>query len=89
MSEVGLASAIGVHFAAGRINGDIPETGAGGRDLGWKLVKCAAVISVATAVLEAAEVRIVHQADIAELGAFDHDKVVFVEVLALVYEFHE
>ncbi|MNG84935.1 hypothetical protein D3C76_786090 [compost metagenome] len=40
------------------------------------------------AVLEAAEVGVVHQADVAALGALDDDDIVLVEVLALVYEFH-
>jgi hypothetical protein len=43
---------------------------------------------VTAAVFKAAEVGITHQADVAELGALDDDHVVFVEVLALVYEFH-
>jgi hypothetical protein len=46
------------------------------------------VVGVTTAILEAAEVGIVHQTDIAELGALDDDQIVFVEVLALVDEFH-
>jgi hypothetical protein len=43
---------------------------------------------VPAAVLEAAEIRVAHEADVAELGALDDDHVVFIEVLALVYEFH-
>jgi hypothetical protein len=43
---------------------------------------------VTPAIFEAAEIRVAHQADVAELGALDDDHVVFVEVLALVYEFH-
>jgi hypothetical protein len=44
---------------------------------------------VTTAILEAAEVGVVHQADVAHLGALDDDDVVFIEVLALVDKFHE
>lgn len=47
------------------------------------------MVSVAAAVLEAAKVRIAHQANIAGLRAFDDDNVSLVEVLALVDEFHE
>jgi hypothetical protein len=43
---------------------------------------------VASAVLEGAEVGVVHQTDVAGLRALDDDDVVFVEVLALVNEFH-
>ncbi|MCY1188587.1 hypothetical protein D9M73_297150 [compost metagenome] len=43
---------------------------------------------MAPAILEAAEVGVVHQADVAALGTLDDDDVVFVEVFALVYEFH-
>src|SRR5690606_4502247 len=46
------------------------------------------VVAVATAVFEAAEVGITHQADVAGLRAVNHDDVVFVEVFALVYVFH-
>ncbi|MNF14345.1 hypothetical protein D3C80_2165350 [compost metagenome] len=45
-------------------------------------------VVVAGAILEAAEVRIVHQADVAGLRAFDDDQVVLVQLLALVNEFH-
>jgi hypothetical protein len=43
---------------------------------------------VPAAILEAAEIRVAHQADIAGLRALDHDYVVFIEVFALVYVFH-
>jgi hypothetical protein len=46
------------------------------------------MVSVPSAILETAEVRVVHQANVARLGAFDDDNVVFIEVLALVDEFH-
>ena len=51
-------------------------------------VSNAAVIGVSTAILEAAEVGIAHQANVAGLRALDLDDVVFVEVFALVYKFH-
>jgi hypothetical protein len=40
------------------------------------------------AILEAAEILVVHQADVARLRAFDDYEVVFVEVFALVNELH-
>jgi hypothetical protein len=46
------------------------------------------VVGVPAAILEAAEVGIAHQANIAGLRALDHDNVVFIEVFALVYKFH-
>lgn len=71
-----------------RINGDVPEAGAGHGDLGRKALEVTTVVGVPAAVLEAAEIGVVHQADVAALGAFDDDHVVLVQVLALVYEFH-
>jgi hypothetical protein len=47
------------------------------------------MVSVPAAIFEAAEIGVVHQADVAGLGALDDDDVVFVEVLALVDKFHE
>jgi hypothetical protein len=46
------------------------------------------VVGVASAVLETAKVGIAHEADVAGVGALDHHDVAFVEVLALVDEFH-
>jgi hypothetical protein len=46
------------------------------------------VVSVTATIFETAEISVTHQAYIAELRAFDDDEIVFVEVLALVYEFH-
>jgi hypothetical protein len=43
---------------------------------------------MAAAILEAAEIRIVHQANIAGLRALDDDDVAFFEMLTLVYELH-
>ena len=83
-----LASTVSVHLASSGIDGDVPEPGAGHSDFCWELIKCAAVIGVAATVLERAEIRVVHQADITELRTLDDDQIVFIEVLALVYEFH-
>jgi hypothetical protein len=47
------------------------------------------MVSVTATILEAAEIGVVHQADVAHLRALDDDDVVFVEVLALVDKFHE
>ena len=69
-----------------RIDGNVPETGAWRSDASREVFECAAVIRVAPAILEAAKVRIAHQADVAGLGALDNDNVVFVKVLALVNE---
>ena len=70
------------------VDGDVPETGARRGDARRKLVESAAVVGVASAILERAEVGVVHQSDVAGLRALDDDNVVFVEVLALVNEFH-
>ena len=70
------------------IEGDVPETGARHGDLRREPVERPAMISMSAAVLETAEVGVVHQADIAALGTLDHNDIVFVEVFALVYEFH-
>jgi len=43
---------------------------------------------MATAVLETAEIGVVHQTDVAGLGRLDDDDVVFIQVFALVDEFH-
>jgi hypothetical protein len=45
------------------------------------------MVSVPATVLEAAEIGVVHQTDVAHLGAFDNDDIVLVEVLALVDKF--
>jgi len=74
--------------AVDRVDGDVPETGARRGDAGRKGVERATVVGMTAAILEAAEVGVVHQADVAHLGALDDDDVVFVEVLALVYKFH-
>ena len=75
--------------AAGHgVDGDIPEATAGHSDLCRKAVERTAVVGMPAAILEAAEVGITHQANVAGLRALDHDDIVFVEVLALVYEFH-
>ena len=74
--------------AADGVDGDIPEASAGHGDLRREGVEGTAVVGVATTVLEAAKVRIAHQADVARLGALNDDDVVFVEVLALVNKFH-
>jgi hypothetical protein len=47
------------------------------------------VIGVTATILEAAEVGVVHQTDVAHLGALNDDNVVFIEVLALMDKFHE
>lgn len=47
------------------------------------------MIGVSTAIFEAAKIRIVHQTNIAGLRALDNDQVVLVEMLTLVYEFHD
>ncbi|MNY39221.1 hypothetical protein D3C86_1738970 [compost metagenome] len=70
------------------IDGDIPEAAAGYGDFRRKGIESTAVVGVPTAILEAAEIRVAHQADVAGLRALDHDHVVFVEVFALVYVFH-
>jgi hypothetical protein len=46
------------------------------------------MVAVAAAILEAAEVGIAHQADVAGLRYLDDDDVVLIQVFALVYEFH-
>jgi hypothetical protein len=46
------------------------------------------MVSVPATVLEAAEIGVVHQADVTHLGAFDDHDIVLVEVLALMDEFH-
>src|SRR5689334_14641575 len=51
------------------VDRDVPETGAGGSDARRKRVECTAVIGVTAAILEAAEVGVVHQTDVAHLGA--------------------
>jgi hypothetical protein len=89
MSEAGFAATTGIGFAAGGVDGDVPEAGAGRDNLRREAIKRAAVVGVTTAVLEAAKIRVVHQADVTELGALDDDNVVFVEVLALVDKFHD
>jgi hypothetical protein len=75
--------------AVDRVDGDVPETGARCSNPGRESVECSTMVSVAAAILEAAEIGVVHQADIACLGALNDDDVVFVEVLALVDKFHE
>jgi hypothetical protein len=45
------------------------------------------MVSVSATVLEAAKIGVVHQTDVAHLGAFDNDDIVLVEVLALVDKF--
>ncbi|MNP59708.1 hypothetical protein D3C76_1547250 [compost metagenome] len=87
MREGGLARP-GGWPSAGGIDGDVPETGAGGSDLGRKGIERAAMIGMPAAIFETAEVGIAHQANVAALGAFDDNNVIFIEVLALVYEFH-
>ncbi|MDF5813570.1 hypothetical protein P4118_24645 [Pseudomonas aeruginosa] len=46
------------------------------------------MVAMLPAILETAEIGVVHQADIALLRALDDHDVVFVEVFALVDEFH-
>src|SRR3989338_5518847 len=75
-------------FARDRVDGDVPETTARYSDLGREGIERAAVVGVSAAILEAAEVGIAHQANVAGLRALDHDNVVFIEVFALVYKFH-
>jgi hypothetical protein len=70
------------------IEGDIPETGTWHRDFRREMVESAAMIGVSAAILETAKVGVVHQTDIAALGTFDDDNIVFIQVFALVYEFH-
>ena len=70
------------------INGDIPEAGTGHGDFHRKSIEGTAVVVVPAAVLETAEIRIAHQADIAGLRAVDDDQIVFIEMLALVNELH-
>jgi hypothetical protein len=89
VSEGQFASGVGICLTACGIDGDVPETGAWRGDLGRKPVKRTAMIGVPTTIFEAAKIRIVHQANIAGLRAFDDDKVVLVEMLTLVYEFHD
>jgi hypothetical protein len=71
------------------VEGNIPVTAAGYGDFRRKLVERAAMVGVAAAVLETAKVSIVHQANIAGLGALDNDEIILVEVFALVDEFHQ
>jgi hypothetical protein len=88
VSERCLATATSVGLTARCIDGDVPKTGAGRSDFCRETVKRSAVIGVAAAVLEAAKIRVVHQADVAELGTFNDDEIVLVEVFALMYKFH-
>jgi hypothetical protein len=74
--------------AVDRIDGDVPETGAWRRDACREGVERTAVIGVATAIFEAAEVGVVHQTDVAHLGALNDDDIVLIEVLALMDKFH-
>ncbi|CAI8922772.1 hypothetical protein EMIT0P100_30044 [Pseudomonas sp. IT-P100] len=71
------------------VDGDVPETGTRCSYAGREGVESTAMVSVTAAILEAAEIGVVHQADVAHLGALDDDDVVFIEVLALVDKFHE
>mgnify|MGYP001611248628 CR=1 FL=1 len=71
-----------------RIDGDVPEAGTRHDDFRREFIERPTMVGVSTAVLETAEIGIVHQADVAGLRAFDDDDVVLVEVLALVYELH-
>ena len=75
-------------LAAHGVDRDIPETAARHSDLGREGVEGTAVVGMSSAILEAAKVRVAHQTNIAGLRALDHDDVVFIEVLTLVYEFH-
>src|SRR5690606_35566435 len=70
------------------VQGDVPESATGYGDLRRETIERAAMVSMPPAVLEAAKVRIVHQANVAGLRALDNDQIVFVQMLALVYEFH-
>jgi hypothetical protein len=70
------------------VDGNVPETGARCGDPGWERVERTAMVTVPAAILETAKVGIAHQADVAGLGALDDNDIVFVEVLALVDEFH-
>src|SRR3546814_19598504 len=69
------------------VDGDVPETGTWCGYPGRERVERAAVISVPAAVLAAADVGVVHQADVDHLGELDVDDYVFVVVLALVFDF--
>ena len=71
-----------------RIEGDIPEAAAGDDDSGRKLLEGAAVINVTPSILETAKTGVGHQPDVARVRALDDDDVTFVQVLALVNEFH-
>ena len=74
---------------ADRVDRDVPETGTRCSNSRRESVKRSAVIRMTAAIFEAAKVGVVHQADVAGLGALNDDDVVFVEVLALVDKFHE
>jgi hypothetical protein len=86
--ERGLAAAACIDFTSSGIDGYVPETGAGSHDFRRESIESTAMVGVTAAILETAEIRVVHQADVAELGTLDDDDVVFVEMLALVYKFH-
>ena len=46
------------------------------------------MISVTTTIFKTAEVRVAHKTDIAGLRALDNDFVIFIQMFALVDEFH-
>ena len=60
------------------VDGDVPETGAGGRDSGREFVKGATVVRMSAAVFETAKMRIAHQANIARVGTLDDNDVIFI-----------
>jgi hypothetical protein len=70
------------------VDGDIPEAGAGHHDLCRELVERPAVIAVASAILETAKAGVVHEPNVAGVGAFYDDKIALVKVLALVNVLH-
>lgn len=78
----------GVQRATSSVQGDIPVTSARYRDTRRETIECAPMVGMSGAIFERAEICVAHQAYIAALRTLDNDHVVFVEVFALVDEFH-